>query len=184
PIGKNAFHRVWPDFEEIPISVHISVKDYLQAYGVRIIEETTPEQVRSQLPRAREIMWDIIRARGKFPEYLVDEGRSTLSHPQKPFLTGGWFEIWLAGEIQGYFQLGDDHIRINVKLSKSTRPDSNEYTEYDVIYTRNNRLFIGECKVFTTDKFTKKKINPDLYKLAGVQIGLGISATSFLVTAN
>ena len=184
PLGQPAFHRIWPTFEEVPITVEISLRDYLKAYGLRMLSGTTLDEVRHRIPEAKCIFQEMVRHQGKFPDILIHMAQSGTEHDDKPFYTGDWLEIWTGDLIRQHFGLRKEQVMINIKLSRSQNHNTQENTEYDVVFTIRNRLFVCECKVFTNGIFTKHKINSDWYKLAGLQLDFGLTATAFFITAN
>jgi hypothetical protein len=124
-----------------------------------------------------------ILSTGLPPTSVAKATRREYRERDKSFLTGGWLELYVAGAIQRTLGLDDDHIAYNVRLTR-THAVNNEMTEYDVLYILDNRLFVVECKYFSRQQFSKRKILQDWYKLAGLRRDFGITCTSYFATAN
>jgi len=181
PVFSQKVMQIFPEKREITLSTELNLFDYLSAYGVAILSEEKTESWKSKFNECSLLMSEI-KGSNTPPERILNAAQPYYSGLDKRFLTGLWLEIWLALTIQNQFKIPDTHISFNVKLTRA-RIEDGESTEYDVVYVIKNRLYIGECKYFPAG-FNKQKINKDWYKLAGLQLQMGLHATPFLVTAN
>src|SRR5690606_40280856 len=114
--------------------------------------------------------------RGHMPRKIINALSQEYREPDKSFYLGKWLEIYTGFYIMNYWNISHENIRLNMKLTRTNR-NFNEDTEYDVVFVRNNKLYIVECKYFPRKEFSKSKINQDWYKLAGLKLDLGLSAT-------
>lgn len=182
PIQEDTFLKIFPNTEVIPLKAKVNLLEYLSAYGVKIIENSKVDKNKASISTADEIMNKL--KKGNIALEVSQAISKNYRGKDKVFLTGGWFELWVAHYIKSFFELKENEIRLNLKLTRANNNKSIENTEYDIMYVRNNRLYIGECKYFPNGKFAKKKINKEWYKLAGLQLHMGLSANAFLITAN
>lgn len=181
PLREDHFLKIFPDNECIDLTAKVNLEEYLHAYGVEIISKSHIKSYKDETKRASSLMEQVIK--GEAPTEIVNAFKPDYTLADKSFLTGAWFELWLASRIKSHFKLSDNDIAFNVELTRAK--DKNQgNTEYDVMYVRNNRLYIAECKYFWKGGFRKQKINKDWYKLAGLQLQMGLYATPFLIVAN
>lgn len=181
PIDRDIFLQIYPYSKEVPVTVQLNLQEYLNAYGIINEEESKLAGKKKFIVLAEKLMSQI--RRGSTPLEILKAATESYRGVDKKFLTGEWLELWLAHRIKKEFALSEAQISYNVKLKRGAA-ESNENTEYDVLYVRNNRLYVAECKYFNRGNFTKSKISKDWYKLGGLQLHMGLYATPFLVTAN
>lgn len=183
PLGQTAIYQVFPSFKIMHLNAKVNLKEYLTAYGVKILKSEKLSLHKRWLPECEQLFDEI---QGRDMPYKINMAlyrNNLLSEEDKVFYTGKWFEIWTAFKIKEHFKLSDENILINMELTRSLE-ESKEKTEYDVVFVKENKLFIAECKYFPGNSFKKAKINQDWYKLAGLQLHMGLFATPFFMTAN
>lgn len=148
---------------------------------------------------------------------LLDDSNFTpriegkLSKEEVKYLTGGWFEEYVYFKLKTELELDDDSILTGVKLTKGDIK-SNEslfksylgddievkmdtMNEFDVMFVKNNILYIVECKTSIINKipFHNKKTNrldfkdenilsKTIYQVDSLKSKLGLFATSFIFT--
>lgn len=99
-----------------------------------------------------------------------------ISKDEIDFLTGGWLEEYVYYFVK--HNIKPDDIQKGVHISKkNVRTHDNEL---DVVFTKNNHLYVMECKtgVETTGKF-----NEIVYKVCALKEALlGLSCHSFIVS--
>ena len=91
------------------------------------------------------------------------------------FLTGGWLEEYCYN--QTISLAGIDDATIGIKLMNRQGGDN----EYDVMFTRGNKLYFIECK--SLDQNDDKKTDA-LYKIGALQKEFGLRTESFLLTTS
>lgn len=181
PIHKSIIQQVFPDQTEIPLVSHVNLPEYLTSHGIMIYNEDRDFDDQRKYASASKFIGEI--ASGQVPHEIQGVIRGNGSGNSRVFLGGGWFELWAAVRIKELLGLKSDEISMNMKLAKS-RSKPSDFTEYDVVFVRDNRLFIAECKYFSSGKFSMQKVRADWYKLAGLQLQMGLYATPFFLTAN
>lgn len=181
PIDSPSVYQIYPDNREIPLVAQVTLDQYLSAYGVDIIEYENLNCYVSKLEESERLLKIIDK--GVVPGKINNALRDDYRKPDKPFYLGKWLEIYTAFFIQNLWDIPESNIQLNMKLTR-TNQEFHEETEYDVIFVRNNKIYIAECKYFSKGEFSKKKINQDWYKLAGLQLHMGLHATPFFITAN
>lgn len=92
------------------------------------------------------------------------------------FLTGGWFEQYVYYLMLKYVQ--PDDIKIGVHIQKKNVPYHDN--ELDVVFTKNNHLYVMECK---TGVDNNAMFNEIVYKACALKDALlGLSCHSFIVS--
>jgi hypothetical protein len=180
PINSPKTIRIYPDQEEQTLNAKVNLMEYLSAYGVQVLEQGYFSN--TWVPRAERIFRHVTGLevssdlKGIFPE-----ANQQFSDPlDKAFYSGGWLEIWLHERVKQVFSLDRNEIDINLKLNKSGNP-KDLFNEYDLMYLRNNHLYVGECKFYPAGIKNKSKINVDLYKLGNLRSQMGLYARPFVV---
>lgn len=181
PLGQHRLMQIYPDNQTIGVHVKLSLHQYLKAYGIVVRGEDKISNYKDRISTVKKLMSSI--GQGHVPRAIKNAIEEDYKKEDKGFYSGGWLEVWLANFIRSHLSLTDEDIRINMKLSRSNISEL-EYTEYDVVYIKDNNMYIGECKYFSRGKFTKEKLNKDWYKLAGLPLDMGLQVRSFLITAN
>lgn len=98
-----------------------------------------------------------------------------LTRSEIVFLTGGWLEEFCLNEILKVTDIDD--VVIGLKLMNKQGSDN----EFDVMFTKDNSLFVVECK--SLDQNDDKKTDA-LYKIGALQKEFGLRVESFLVTTS
>ena len=112
----------------------------------------------------------------KFLNYIkfnpAEEG--LLDREELDYLTGGWFEEYIYYLVKSVFQ--PDDIAIGVHIDGCTEIKHNN--ELDVVFIRNNQLFVIECK---SGIKTDSMFNEIVYKVCALkEVLLGIDCHSYI----
>lgn len=203
PIGKNSYKRIFPrdDDRERSFSNILSLSDYLAAYGFEILSSGIPiwatqdlanRVYRTNLLKFRSEIKDLIRwnleNRGKsYPvtqysklsklsSIVFDENPKTeLTSPEIKFLISNWWEIFSFYKIKSDLNLSDDAIAINCHITRGQVEN-----ELDVVFVRNNKLYIVECKTGLGASDFKDRFNNAVYKMAAIRNNMGLRIPGFL----
>ncbi|GAB4407751.1 MAG: hypothetical protein OHK0039_10350 [Bacteroidia bacterium] len=112
-------------------------------------------------------------------------GTSIPDPAERKFYTGEWLEVWAYHQLRAHLGLATDAIRQGVHLHKQAADGQSFAREYDVVFIRNNHLYLLEVKAWPgAAGFSTQKANPDLYKLAQAKRELGLYAGSLFWTIN
>ena len=96
------------------------------------------------------------------------------------YFSGGWFEEYVYSQIKDLVNSCVDDVKINIKIkSKREVKDEDVPNEFDVIFIKNNSLYIIECK---SGDLQNSEMMGAIYKLARLNQEFGLSATSYFVT--
>lgn len=186
PLNAGLIRQTYPEAVEIPLDIHVSVETYLDVHGVKLLshelwEPWVPEAKRihrhiSRKQTDKQIQSQLLEARAD----PINLGIQTLSREERDFFSGKWLEIWLASQVQELLGVPYDQILVGAKVNKSGKSGSTA-NEYDLLFVRNNRLYLGECKYFTSPKEKKMKdISRELFKMGGANNLTGLNARPFL----
>ena len=98
-----------------------------------------------------------------------------LTYKQIAWITGGWFEEYMYYRVNETIQ--PDEITLGIRIS---RKESKLRNELDVVFIKNNRLFVIECK---TGVETERKFNEIVYKACALREALlGVSCYSYIAS--
>ncbi len=181
PMRKSVIQRILPEKKDFPLKAKVNLYEYLAAYGVYIEQEQKVEDHSNRIHQAVQL-WDQVK-QGSVPREILAALNNRCHWNDRRFLMGEWFELWVASYIQRHFKLDRLELSYNMRLTRSEL-DNNENTEYDVVYVKDNKLYIVECKFFIKGNFNKSKIKSDWYKLAGLKLFFGLSVNPYFITAN
>lgn len=92
------------------------------------------------------------------------------------FITGGWLEEYVYYWVQKHVQPDDVHMGVHIQKKNVPYHDN----ELDVIFTKNNHLYVIECK---TGVESNRMFNEIVYKVCALKEALlGLSCHSFIVS--
>ena len=98
-----------------------------------------------------------------------------LSNEQICWITGGWFEEFIFYKVRQ--AVSPDDIKLGVRIFRKGVPRDNEL---DVIFMKNNRLFVIECK---TGVETERMFSEIVYKACALREALlGVSCHSYIAS--
>ena len=145
PIGKNIVRNIYSD-ETIPLNYRLNLNEYFTLNGLRY-------------EPSNETLFPFSQSRMVFNEYKqVGFGRQRHkkirdSHhlpdvKERLYYSGAWFEDYCYWRLKKEFGLQDDAIckSANIFRGDSVQNDN----EIDVMFIRNNELYIFECKLSIT----------------------------------
>ena len=102
---------------------------------------------------------------------------------ERAYYSGAWFEDYCYWRLKKEFELNDDAI---CKSAKIFRGESVQHdNEIDVMFIRNNELYIFECKISITTTPTesdKDVLDKYMYKLAAIAKDYGFRPKSYILT--
>ncbi|MBF0240244.1 MAG: DUF1887 family protein [SAR324 cluster bacterium] len=102
------------------------------------------------------------------------------------YLTGDWFEEYVYAACQSVLQLPASHIAMGIEIKREKTVSGDEVpNEFDVIFTRNNKLYVIECKTSIFSRHVEAGINildETLYKLGALKQDFGLYPQSFVFT--
>lgn len=211
PIGKSHYYRLYPGAKTSgePIKYRIGVKDYLTGYGISIKNPKKIHQITYSITDTRSFfdfyinqdndslmaLNDLRGFRGKKKLMLSDVGKrlrmllcecpirkfketQELRKYEMKYLTGDWFEEYVYLLLKEYLSLDDDAIALGVQIERE-----NVNNEIDIMFTRENRLYVIECKTSIYDSNQEKNIlNDTLYKLSALKKDFGLFVKPYLFT--
>jgi len=211
PIGKNIYRKIFPDAKQRDrdMACRLGVTDYLHSYGIDILHGDqmnsrlrTPEATAAffeyfcQAPPEDLAIFDALRDFRSKKNTPVDKvnGLTDLltrcpfktKHPEKlskyevQYLTGEWFEEYAYTMLKQHFDLSDTAIGRSVKIQ---RRQNNAQNEFDILFTRENALYVIECKTSIFDpRSAHNLMNETLHKLAALRPDFGLFVKAFLFT--
>ena len=177
PKGGSEFLQVYPKDRRVTrkFKYRITLFEYLTAYGLKI---ESKEKIYKPVKDAEKLMDKVLQSGGmlsKLPE--IKKAKSYKLSEDKKFYSGGWFEEYIYNTIKSNFELKDKEIGMGVKLQNSLTEN-----EYDVVFVKNNIVYVIECKAYFGYSKLKAKIEKDLYKLSALDDDFGLDAQSVYIT--
>jgi hypothetical protein len=203
-IGKNSFKRIFPrdDDREQAFSNELSLSDYLEAYGFSILKSGLPAWVTQELANGL-YMFNLLKYRSEIKElseysqknrgkiYVIPNTsklnrllqevswkpntNNHLSPEEIQFLISGWWEAFSYFKLKNDLKLNNDAIAVNCHIAREQVEN-----ELDVVFVRNNKLFVAECKTGFSPLVFKERFNNAIYKMAAVRNNMGLRIPGFL----
>lgn len=180
PVGKNKIANVLTS-EEINLNHRINLVKYLSLYGLGAKCETEliypPEHTKYLFARFKKSGFD----RFRIPE--IRDAHHLPNNKDKWYYGGVWFEEYVYQRIKEEQQLNDDMIWIGVKLFRENSGTFND-NEIDVMFVKDNELYVGECKVSLKAPMSSEAelLDRYMYKLAAVSKDFGIRVHPYIFT--
>ncbi len=180
PIGLNTISEVRDDFTETLTAIkhQLSLHEYLKAnglqYSVKVGMVYTPESCSIIFNEWRKHHFVLEH----FPLQLADKLTGLALEPQNA--PGEWFEEFMYYHIKERYQLTKDKISISVMIYTEFDSPFND-NEFDLMWVKNNELFVSECKVLLGKTPSVSILNP-LYKLSALSNNFGLKTNSSLLT--
>lgn len=177
PKGSDHYLEIFPQSKRMPkrFNCRVTLYEYLTAYGLKI---ESKETLHKPVKETRQLMQKVLDKYGdldKLPE--IKRARDYKSNEDKKYYSGGWFEEYVFSSIKYHFELRDKEIAVGVKIQ-----DKFAKNEFDVVFIKNNIIYVLECKAYFGDSKLKTKIEKDLYKLSALDDDFGIEAHSIYAT--
>ena len=177
PIGKNSYYDFSTD-QTHSLDYRVSLNEYFTLYGLAYDYDN-------------DLICDAQRPFNLFNEqkmsnfYLTKELRyaqKALRPELRRYLGGEWFEEYVYLRIKRDFNLRDEDIAKSVKICRLSSTSNDN--ELDVVFVRDNALYVIECKVSMTGygKEPKSVVDEYLYKLAAISKDFGLRVNSYIFT--
>lgn len=177
PIGKNSYYDFSTD-QTYSLDYRVSLNEYFTLYGLAYDYDN-------------DLICDAQRPFNLFNEqkmsnfYLTEELRYAQKAPLpelRRYLGGEWFEEYTYLRIKRDFELRDEDIAKSVKICRLSSTSNDN--ELDVVFVKDNALYVIECKVSMTGygKEPKSVVDEYLYKLAAISKDFGLRVNSYIFT--
>jgi len=213
--GKNdSYVRIFPGIKKpyISFKTKITLEEYVLAYGFTIRHKskllTSPEQTEKVFNyflnhfnhekdgEALKILRKKREDRKSFPHFgddfevpgfltrlqFIPENPDHLTKNEIKYLTGEWFEDYVYSLVKNKYQLSDEEIGVGWQLQKG---ENNTPNEFDVLYIKDKKLNIIECKtsvMLSGTSFKKNIITETIYKVDSLRNNLGLFAKTNIFT--
>lgn len=177
PIGKNSYYDFSTD-QTHSLDYRVSLNEYFTLYGLAYDYDN-------------DLICDAQRPFNLFNEqkmsnfYLTEKLRYAHKAPRpelRRYLGGEWFEEYVYLRIKRDFKLRDEDIAKSVKICRLSSTSNDN--ELDVVFVKDNALYVIECKVSMTGygKEPKSVVDEYLYKLAAISKDFGLRVNSYIFT--
>lgn len=185
PEGKNEIKRLDGKTEAIPLSYRMNLNEYFTINRLRYEAEMDFDYNEVFVNK----LFEQFKAVG-FNRYKVSKFRNAhnLQSPkEKVFYSGQWFEDYSYYRLKRQFQLDDDCICRGAKIysdSSALKTGNTNDNEVDVMFVRDNKLYIFECKQSLKKGNASEKDTLDsyMYKLAAIAKDFGLRVNSYILT--
>lgn len=204
--GKQGqYFKIFPEKKknEFQLQHHISLREYLTAYGFKV-RETKPSGIpfhytqrffkwftEDKTEGHYRIISKLQNFRRKGCEITDVEGLGNLLNEigflykdnkltkyQIKYLTGEWFEEYIYYIVKKELNLGDD-LKTGIVLTKNEVQN-----EYDVVFLYKEQLHLIECKTYILSDIKKSLVNDTIYKSSSLLKQMGLFAQSYIFTLN
>jgi len=177
PKGSSRYQQIYPQNKRAKkdCSYRLTLYEYLSAYGLKIeSKEHIYKPVKETQKLMDKVIWEGANIK-KLPE--IKSAKNYHLSEDKKYYSGGWFEEYVFNSIKNHFGLKDKEIGMGVKLQNTMTKN-----EYDVVFVKNNIIYVMECKAYFGYSKLKAKIEKDLYKLSALDDDFGFEARSVYIT--
>jgi len=181
-IGKNQYEEIYPSHEQLPtpIRYRLNLKDYLLAHGLYFQSSDgmyfPSEHTEHFFSSFKNRKFNFFRT----PEIL--DAHLFPTEQERVYYSGRWFEEFVYRTLQSKMSLGEDQIAMNVKLFRKLDELQHD-NEFDVMFTKDNSLYVIECKASVGGKNTiKDKMDHYLHKLGAITRDFGLRVNSYIFT--
>lgn len=178
PIGKNVVEDFYLGQDE-PIKYQMTLREYFALYGIRY-------EPQNKLIKPAEFTLNVFeefkKKRFSRRRYLpIANAEQHSNSVDRVYFNGAWFEDYCYLRIKQELNLPDNAICKSAKIYRDTSVNDNEI---DVMFVRNNKLHICECKVtmYGLSKSATTTAEGYLYKLAAIAKDLGLRVDSYILT--
>jgi hypothetical protein len=179
PVGHQKAYSLKVRGKEILLP-ELTLKQYLLAHAYTYTYCNKLEQPHQV---AANLFKEVIR-RGHAGKVTAISHRIDKSYLEedKKWHSGEWFEEWLFVKLKETLRLDESRIVFKAKLKHQFADNNMESdNEFDVIFVRNNKLYLIEAKVYTSESINASKTIVPLYKIASQQSTLGLHANSIVI---
>ena len=167
---------------DIPLHYRVNVYEYLTLHGIRF-------ECNEELCKSKEYTVDLFERykRANYNRYRVPEILNAVHYAddrEKSYFSGAWFEEYTYHIIKDTIGLEEGSIYTGVKIYRDDSGKLND-NELDIVYTLDNELYIGECKVSMTgppESGGLKMLEHYMYKLAAISKDFGINVNPYIFT--
>ena len=182
PIGKNQYDEIYPSHDKLPtpINFRLNLKDYLLAHGLYF---QSSDEMYFPFEHTKQFFSSFRNRKFNFyrtPEII--DAHQLPTEQERVYYSGRWFEEFVYETLKSKMNLGEDQISMNVKLFR--RLDELQHdNEFDVMFTKDNSLYVIECKASVGGKNTiKDKMDHYLHKLGAITRDFGLRVNSYIFT--
>lgn len=207
--GRGKYIKVHPGQQKrvYDLSIDISLKEYLAAYGFSIknqskllhdfsqakkilsyfknrTDDTLDNPVLEKLQEKRSKKNTLIDDIEGLKEFMERIGYTTqnvdkITKYEVRYLTGEWLEEYLYYFLCENFDINESNIGLGMHLLKNNTPN-----EFDVLLMKNNKLYLFECKtsIYKRDEKSQTFINETIYKSDSLRNKFGLFTQTTLFT--
>ena len=197
------------------LASRVGLTQYLQAYGF-MLKETEPSPIGFEytsrffgmfargIPASFPEVMEYLRTRRSFettdisafetlPDFLREiefpKTSGILLKSEVKYLTGEWFEEYVAAKIKQELNLEEDQLKTGLVITKKNREGVNIQNELDVVFIWENRIYTIECKTSVFNPVvlpdgeikTTSIMGETLYKVESLKQGFGLFANASLI---
>lgn len=173
PIQSKHYTQIFPKEKRcVKEFLHkLNLNEYLTACGMLAIQKE------SKLFKEKQTLDFAAKVFSNNALDVINNAHKLEDPSEKSYYSGGWFEEYVYLTCKNHFNLNDNEIAVNVLLK-----NQHSANEYDVIFIRDNSLYVIECKAYYGNANVRAKIEKDIYKLGALKEDFGLEATSIYLT--
>lgn len=190
PIGKNVINNLLTG-DELQIKYSLNLVEYFTLNSLRF-------ECDNKLTYSEDFTNDLFERfrKVKFNRSRITEIKNSQSLPtseDRRYYGGIWFEEYCYTRLKRENNLPDDAICKGAKIFRQTSKENDN--DIDVMFVKNNQLYVFECKVGMTGYVSPKedsssaqpasareKIEQYQYKLAAIAKDFGLRVEAYILT--
>jgi len=148
-VDSNSYMKIYPKKERFVrnFKKSISLFDFLRAHGLQL----NSREKLVHPPEKAVGLFNKLLTNKTVPE--IENAHEFKSSEDRRYYSGAWFEEHIYYLIKEYFNLNNSEIAVGVKLK-----NQNTENEFDVLFVKDNKIYVIECKAYFGHKKIKQKV--------------------------
>ena len=180
PIDSKVAQVLYPEIDEVRISnsSNLDLENYFRSFGYKFIKG----EISKPIKVAEEMFDEVLKKKSVDDVQIIRKMLNIQGyHPDKPYYTGKWFEEYVYYKLKSELKLKDSEIGHNLKFKNEKALSLTESDlESDVVFIKNNKICIIECKVFRGIVRGPKLTNA-FYKIASIGNKFGLRIPKYII---
>lgn len=179
PFGGKVLHKIYPQAKSKKIAqLDFTLKEYFGAYGYKI-----KPQAPKLSPTQVEEIWTQLQTDNFDKSQAIKMAKLPKS--------GDFWEEIIYNFVKQKYQLEEQQIACGLEFKPldGKKRGNEDGNELDIVFLKNDQLYIIECKALNGEGEGQKKfpgktmVYPAIYKAAALSQNLGLNANNFLAVA-
>lgn len=180
PEGKNIIKKLYSTDPPVKLNYRMNLIEYFTINRLKFTAKTILHQDEKKTNELFEQLRNVGFIKNKIKAMKTSQ---MLPNPTaRSYYSGVWFEEYVYYRLKRENNISDDSICTSAGIYHDYSDTNNN--EIDVMFVKNNNLFIFECKLSLngTNGNRKDTIDAYMYKLAAIAKDFGLKVNSYILT--